>query len=61
MGKAGPGLNPAFAKTWSRAFVSLRFTDTVRMEFSQAVLDFKHHDLRGVGDFVGIRGLWERG
>ena len=51
MGKAGPGPNPAFAKTWSKAFVSLRFTDTVRMEFSQAVLDCKRCDLHGVNDF----------
>ena len=51
MGKAGPGPNPEFAKTCSKAFVSLRFTDTVRIELSQAVLDFKRRDLSGVDDF----------
>ena len=51
LGKAGPGPNPAFAKTWSNAFVSLRLTDTVRMDFSQAVLDCKRRDLRSVDDF----------
>ena len=51
MGKAGPGPNPAFAKTRSKEFISMRFTDTVQMEFSQAVLDFKRRDLRGVDDF----------
>ena len=51
MGKVGPGPNPAFAKTWSKAFASLRFTHTVRIEFSQAVLDFKRRDLHGVDDF----------
>ena len=51
MGKAGPGPNPAFEKTWSKAFVSMRLTDTVRMEFFQAVLDCKRRDLRGVDDF----------
>ena len=37
MGKAGPGPKPAFAKTWSKAFVSLRLKDTVCMEFSQGL------------------------
>ena len=50
MGKSGPGTNPASANTWSTAFISLRFTDTVRMEFSQAVLDCNRRDLRGVDD-----------
>ena len=44
-GWAGP--NPAFAKTWSKALVSLRLTDTVRMEFSQVVLNFSCRYLRG--------------
>ena len=43
--------NPEFAKTWSKAFVSMQLTDTVRMESYQAVLDCKSHDLRGVDDF----------
>ena len=47
IGKTGTGPNPAFAKTWSKALLSLRFTDTVWMEFSQAVLDFNRRDLRG--------------
>ena len=47
LGKAGPGPNPAFAKNWSKELVSRRLTDTVRMEFSQAVLDFSRRDLRG--------------
>ena len=51
MGKAGPGMKPAFAKTWIKAFVSLRVTDTVRMEVSQEAVEFKHQDLRAVGDF----------
>ena len=51
MGKARPGPKPAFAKTWSKAFVSLRLTDTVQMEDSQAALECKCCDLRGVGDF----------
>ena len=51
MEKTGPGPKPAFAKTWSKAFVSLRLTDTVRMEVSQVALEFKRQDLRGVGDF----------
>ena len=38
--------------------VSLRLTDTVWMEFSQAVLDFNPRDLRGADG--GRRGLWER-
>ena len=51
MERDGPGTNPAFAKTWSKTFVSLRLTDTVRMEFSQAVLDCKRRDLHGVDYF----------
>ena len=51
MGKDGPGTKPMFAKTWSKAFVSLRLTDTIRMEVSQAALEFKRRDLRGVGYF----------
>ena len=50
MGKAGPGLKPAFAKTWSKVFVPLRLTDTVRMEFSQVALGFRRQDMRGVVD-----------
>ena len=51
MGKAGPGPKPVLAKTWSKAFVYLRLTDTVRMEVSQAALEFKRQDMRDVGDF----------
>ena len=51
MGKAGPGPKPAFAKTWSKAFVSLQLTDTVQMEVSQVVLEFRRWDLRGLGYF----------
>ena len=51
MERAGPGPNPVFAKTWSKAFVSLRLTDTVQMEFSQAVLDCKRRDLHGVDEY----------
>ena len=61
MERAGPGPNPAFAKTWSKVFVSMWLMDTVRMESSHAVLDCKRRDLRGVDDFFGIRRLWERG
>ena len=55
------GAAETVAKTWSKAFVSLRLTDTVRMEFSQAALECKRRDLCGVGDFYGIRCLWEGG
>ena len=55
MEKAGPGPNPAFAKTWIKALVSLRFTDTVQMDFSQAVLDFNRRYLRGADGLC-----WER-
>ena len=50
MGKAGPGPKPASAKTWSKAFVSLRLTDTVRMEVYQVALEFRRRDLRGIVD-----------
>ena len=39
-----------FAKTWSKALISLRFTDTVRMEFSQVTLEFRRWYMRGVVD-----------
>ena len=51
LGRAGPGTNPAFVKTWSKLFVFLRLTDTVRIESSHAVLDCKRRDLRGVDYF----------
>ena len=50
MAKAGPGPKPAFAKTWSKAYVSLRLTDTVRRELSQVALEFMRQDLCGVVD-----------
>ena len=50
MGKDGPGPKPAFAKTWSKVFVSLRLTDTVRRELSQVALEFRRRDLCGVVD-----------
>ena len=61
LGKAGPGPNPAFAKTWIKALVSLRFTEIIRMEFSQGVLDFfKRPDLRVAdGVFWNTRPLGE--
>ena len=51
MGRAGPGPNPVFVKTWIKASVSLRLKDTVQMESSHAVLDCKCRDLRGVDYF----------
>ena len=51
MRKAGHVPIPAFAKTWSKAFVSLRLTDTVWMQFPQAALECKRCDLRGVEAF----------
>ena len=59
LGEGGPGPNSAFANTWSKAFISLRFTDNVRMEFFQLVLDFNRHDLRCVDDFC--RDTWSVG
>ena len=53
------GLKPAFAKTWSKALVSWRLTDTVRMEFSQSVFDFIWRNLRGSDGFFEQRCLWE--
>ena len=50
MGKAGTGTKLAFAKTWSKAIVSLQLTDTVHMEVSQVALEFRRRNLCGVVD-----------
>ena len=50
MGKAGLGPKPAFAKTWGKAFISMRLTDNVRRELSQVALEFRLRYLRGVVD-----------
>ena len=60
MGKAGLWTKHAFAKTWSKALVSRRLTDTVRMEFSQLVFDFSHRDLHVADGNVEKLWLWER-
>ena len=61
MGKARPGPKPVFAKTWSKAFVSLRLMDTVRREFSQVVLEFRRRDCVVLLIVVRVRRPWEMG